>query len=55
MQQIKGRICVNVAWWLRWYLFGVALMCRMTGCQPDMGRVMRWTMRAVTMRIERCE
>jgi hypothetical protein len=42
---------MSVAWWLRWYILGVALMCRMTGCAPDMGRVERWISRATKLRI----
>lgn len=49
-QQINIR--VSVAWWLRWYLAGVALMCRVTGCDPDMGRVAYWVRRSIKMRIE---
>jgi len=42
---------LSVAWWLRWYLAGVVLTCKMTGCQPDMGRVERWISRAIKLRI----
>lgn len=48
-RMITARIVV--AWWLRWYLSGVALMCKMTGCWPDMGRVERWISRAIKLRI----
>ena len=49
-QQIKIR--VSVAWWLRWYLCGVALMCRMTGCEPNIERVTCWVRRSIRMRVE---
>ncbi|WP_368655407.1 hypothetical protein ABRY94_11790 [Castellaniella ginsengisoli] len=49
-EQIKIR--VSVAWWLRWYILGVALMCRMTGCAPDMDRASYWIRRSIKMRIE---
>ena len=48
-QQIKIR--VSIAWWLRWYLAGVMLMCRMTGCWPDLGKVQCWVSRAIKLRI----
>src|SRR5690606_31557053 len=38
---------LSVAWWLRWYLSGVALMCKMTRCQPDMGKVQYWVSRSI--------
>lgn len=42
-------ISIRVSWWLRWYLAGVALMCRMTGGQPDMDRVAYWVRRAIKL------
>lgn len=50
--QRQVTISVFVAWWLRWYIVGVALMCRMTGCAPDVERVAYWVRRAIRMRIE---
>ncbi|MBV2181696.1 MAG: hypothetical protein KUL86_10755 [Castellaniella sp.] len=52
MAQRQVAIRVSVAWWLRWYLAGVTLMCRMTGCQPNIERVMYWVRRSIRMRIE---
>lgn len=49
-QQIK--ISARIAWWLRWYLLGVALTCRMTGCQPNIERVTYWVRRSIRMRVE---
>jgi len=45
-------ISIRVAWWLRWYLAGVALMCELTGCQPDYDRVRCWVLRAIRLRVE---
>lgn len=50
MTQVTIR--VSVAWWLRWYIVGVALMCRTTGCQPNIERVAYWVRRSIRMRIE---
>lgn len=49
-QQVEIRI--SIAWWLRWYLAGVALTCRMTGCRPNIERVMYWVRRSIRMRVE---
>lgn len=49
MMQHQVVIRVSVSWWLRWYLAGVALMCRMTGCQPDADRVAYWVRRAIKL------
>jgi hypothetical protein len=38
---------VHIAWWLRWYLFGVVVTSRATGLQPDMAKVRWWIRRAV--------
>lgn len=45
-------LSIRFAWWLRWYLAGVVLTCRMTGCQPNIERVSYWVRRAIRMRIE---
>jgi len=52
MAQQQIRIRIGVAWWLRWYLSGVALMCRVTGCDPDVVRVAYWIRQSIRMRIE---
>ena len=30
---------ITVAWWVRWYLAGVALASKVTGAAPDMDKV----------------
>ncbi len=45
-------ISIRVSWWLRWYLAGVSLMCRMTGGQPDYDRVCGWVRRAIKLRMD---
>lgn len=52
MAQTQVAIRISVAWWLRWYILGVTLMCRMTGCQPNIERVSHWVRRSIRMRIE---
>lgn len=35
---------VRVAWWLKWYMAGVIMMCRLTGLDFDEAKV-RWYVR----------
>lgn len=42
-------IRVRFAWWLRYYLAGVALMSRFTGCEPDAEKVAQWIRRGVVL------
>lgn len=51
MATTQIKLGVRIAWWLRWYLSGVALMCWMTKCPPDMGKVAYWAGRAIKLRI----
>ncbi|WP_167670682.1 hypothetical protein [Allopusillimonas ginsengisoli] len=46
-------IKLRVAWWFRWYLFGVLTMAQLTGLQPDPQRVGRWLARAVSIKVLR--
>ncbi len=39
MAQIAVKLSIRVAWWLRWYLAGVALVARMTGATPDWRKI----------------
>lgn len=50
MSRLSIRATLRVAPWFRWYLFGVLLMARITGLQPNPQRVGRWLTRAVTVR-----
>ena len=43
---------LHVAWWLRWYLVGVVLMCWMTRMQPNEERFRYWIRKAIKLRIE---
>lgn len=41
-------ITIHVAWWLRWYIHGVAMTCMLTGTDPDMDKVERMIERALS-------
>lgn len=43
---------VRVAWWLKWYLRGVALTCQLTGMDFDEAKVRRYIRRAVTVKVD---
>lgn len=45
MNDIK--VTIRIAWWLRWYLYGVCWMIVITGLQPDMRKVEAWINRGV--------
>lgn len=47
------RIRLRVAWWLRWYLSGVALAEYLTGMEPNPDRVGRWIQRAIRVEVIR--
>ncbi len=41
MVQQTVTVSVHIAWWVRWYLSGVAIAARMTGATPHWGKVER--------------
>lgn len=41
---------VRVAWWLKWYMAGVIMMCRLTGLDFDETKVRRYVRRAVKVK-----
>lgn len=45
-------VTVTLAWWLRPYLFGVALTSALTGAEPDMVKVTRVIDRALRYRFD---
>ena len=47
MASIKVKI--TVAWWVRWYISGVALFAMLTGLEPDMERVKATAMKGVRL------
>jgi hypothetical protein len=52
MAQSKLTFTVAIAWWLPVYVRGVALMCSITGLEPDWGRVARTVRRAMRVKIQ---
>ena len=42
-------IKVRIAWWVRWYISGVALRAFITGAQPDMEKVKDKVMNGVRL------
>lgn len=49
MAQITVKLSIRVAWWVRWYLVGVALVAQMTGPTPDWGKVEQWLRRGLSV------
>lgn len=45
-------IRITVAWWVRWYLAGVALAAQMAGATPDYEKVRAAVMRGVQVRAD---
>lgn len=42
-----AHLSIRIAWWLRYYLIGLVLMHRLTGMQPNWGRVSHWAGKAI--------
>ena len=42
-------IKVRIAWWVRWYISGVALCSLLTGLEPDMEKVKAKVMKGVRL------
>lgn len=43
---------VKIAWWWKFYAYGVITMARLTGMQPDSEKVGYWFKKAVTIHFE---
>jgi len=43
-------IKVRIAWWVRWYISGVALCSLLTGLEPDMEKVKATVMKGVRIK-----
>lgn len=46
-------VTVKVAWWVPWYLRGVAMTSLLTGLEPDEEKVMCWVLRGISL-VHRC-
>lgn len=53
MAQITVKISLRVAWWVCWYLAGVAMAARLTGATPDMAKVKRWIRRGLSVSVSK--
>ena len=42
-------VTIRVAWWVRWYISGVALRAFITGAHPDMEKVKAKVMNGVRL------
>lgn len=53
MTRAELRITIKVAWWLKFYMFGVILMSRITGMSPDESKVRHYIMRGISVKASR--
>lgn len=51
MAAVKLQAKVKIAWWFKFYAFGVIVMSRLTGLEPDEAKVTAWAKRAVSIKI----
>lgn len=42
-------VTIRVAWWVRWYISGVALCAFLTGLEPDMEKIKAKVMKGVRL------
>ena len=42
-------VTIRIAWWVRWYISGVALCAFITGAQPDMEKIKDKAMKGVRL------
>lgn len=47
MASITINVTVRIAWWWRWYAFGVVMVARLMQTEPDPAKVQAWARRAV--------
>lgn len=53
MAQITVNLSIRVAWWVRWYLAGVAIAARLSGATPNMNKVERWIRRGLSVHVSK--
>ena len=46
----RMKITIRVAWWVRWYIGGVALFAFLTGMEPDMEKVKAKVMKGIRIK-----
>lgn len=50
MAATKLTLAVTTAWWLRYYMYGVASVCALFNREPNWDRVQHWIQRAVRVK-----
>lgn len=51
MAMVTLQAKVKIAWWWKYYAYGVITMARLTGLEPDESKVTAWAKRAVSIQI----
>ncbi|WP_434642660.1 hypothetical protein [Achromobacter piechaudii] len=51
MAQHTVTISVRVAWWVHWYVSGVASVAEITGSSPGAAKVTGWIRRGLSVRV----
>ena len=46
---VSMTIKVRIAWWVRWYISGVALFAMLTGLEPDLEKIKDKVMKGVRL------
>lgn len=44
------KVTIHIAWWVRWYIGGVALFSFITGMEPDMEKVKAKVLKGVRLK-----
>lgn len=44
------KVTVHIAWWVRWYISGVALCALITGLEPDIEKVKAKVLKGVRLK-----
>ena len=50
MTMASLKVTIRVAWWVRWYIYGVALCARITSVKPDMDKITSKVMKGVRIK-----
>lgn len=51
MAQIKVTLRVRMAWWWKWYAFGVAVVAVLTNSDPDYEKVRAYALKATRVTV----
>lgn len=50
MTMASINVTIRVAWWVRWYISGMALCASITGAQPDMEKITANVMKGIRIK-----